>query len=188
LAKDTGQYDTAARHYLTALELAQQVHGQDHPALASLMHNLAGLEHARGRYGKGEHFARLAISLRERQADPDSVELAGDLAVLGALLLGQQRLDEAQDIFDRTLVIWTRHRGPAHYEVAVARHNLAAVHTAADRLDAARADLGSAWCIKRQVLGESHPEVLALAAELEHIRFGSGMGRTSLREPPGDGM
>jgi tetratricopeptide (TPR) repeat protein len=170
LAKDTGRYDEAARHYRRALGLTEQVHGQGSPALASLMHNLAGLEHARGRYAEGEHFAQLAIRLRTQIAGPDSVEVAGDLAVLGALLLGQQLLDEAEGIFRRTLVLWTRRRGPAHYEVAVARHNLAAVHTAAGRLDQARDEYRNAWLIKRQVLGDTHPEVLSLAAELEHLR------------------
>jgi tetratricopeptide (TPR) repeat protein len=170
LAKDTGRYDAAARHYRTALELAEQVHGQDSAALASLMHNLAGLEHACGRWAEGERFARLAMVLRAQVAGPDSVELAGDLAVLGALLLGQQRLDEAEAVFERALAIWTHRRGPAHYEVAVARHNLAAVHTAGGRLGLAREEYRSAWLLKRQVLGEAHPEVLVLAAELDHLR------------------
>jgi tetratricopeptide (TPR) repeat protein len=134
------------------------------------MHNLAGLEHACGRWAEGERFARLAMVLRAQVAGPDSVELAGDLAVLGALLLGQQRLDEAEAVFERALAIWTHRRGPAHYEVAVARHNLAAVHTAGGRLGLAREEYRSAWLLKRQVLGEAHPEVLVLAAELDHLR------------------
>jgi tetratricopeptide (TPR) repeat protein len=140
------------------------------------MHNLAGLEHARGRYADGEYFAQLAIRLRTQLAGPDSVELAGDLAVLGALLLGQQRLDEAERIFRCALVLWTRRRGPAHYEVAVARHSLAAVHAAAGQLDQARDEYRRAWLIKRQVLGDTHPEVLSLAAELDHLRSAGTSG------------
>jgi hypothetical protein len=54
----------------------------------------------------------------------------------------------------------------------VARHNLAAVHAAAGRLDRARDEYRGAWLIKRQVLGATHPEVLTLAAEHDHLRCG----------------
>jgi tetratricopeptide (TPR) repeat protein len=169
LAKDTGQHDTAARHYQQALDLAVHVHGRHDPRLASLLHNLAGLKHAQGKYAEGEPYARLAVDLREQQTGPDSVELAGDLAVLGALLAGRDRLEEAERISTRTLDIWTRRRGPTHYEVAVALHNLAALDATRGRLEQARRRYQHALQIKRRVLREDHPEVRALATTLDRL-------------------
>lgn len=64
--------------------------------------------------------------------EPDDGDLirhpdAGDLAVLGALFLGQDRWDEAEEVLLRSLAIWEYHFGPHHYEVAVVQHSLAAL-------------------------------------------------------------
>ena len=99
LTKDTGRYDEAARHYGQARDGLETLLGQDHPDLAALFHNLAGLQHAQGNYDAGEPLARRAISLRgtpsPTRARPSS---AGDLAVLGALLAGQRRYAEAEAV------------------------------------------------------------------------------------------
>lgn len=126
LAKDTGRYDQAAGLYAEALVGLRQVLGDDHPDIATLFHNLAGLEHAKRDFQAGEALARRAVALREKGYGADSAEVAADLAVLGALLAGQGRYDEAEAVFLSTTKAWTRLRGPDHYEVAVASQHLAA--------------------------------------------------------------
>ena len=167
LAKDTHRYDDAGDHYAQALAGMREVLGPDHPDLASLFHNLAGLAHACGQHADGEEHARHAIALREVTFGPDSPEVAADLAVLGALLAGQGRHEEAEAIFRATLATWTRHRGPDHYEVAVSLHHLGVLHAArGDRATAGR-ELRRAWAIKNQTLGPDHAETLALTADLD---------------------
>lgn len=166
LAKDTGRLEQASQHYRAALSQMRSVVGDDHECLASLFHNLAGLEHAQQRHLEGEPHARRAIRLRTRQCGPDSLEVAADLAVLGSLLAGQRRLDEAEVIFRQTLASWSRHRGPAHYEVAVSRHNLGAIHAARGDIRAAEDQYRRALAIKRTLLGDSHPEVVTLASDV----------------------
>src|SRR5262249_12479077 len=58
LYKYQGRFSEAARLYRRALKLLTAAHGRDHPDLATIYHNLGGLEHARGRHAKGEPFAR----------------------------------------------------------------------------------------------------------------------------------
>ena len=84
----------------------------------------------------------------------------GDLAALGALLLGQQRYTEAETVLERSLAIWQGRYGHHHYEVAVVKHNLAALHYA--RGDAARGlrTLIEALDIKLHILGPTHTEVV----------------------------
>lgn len=177
LAKDTGRLEQASRYYREALSRMRDVVGDDHECLASLFHNLAGLEHARRRHLEGETHARRAIRLRTRQCGPDSLEVAADLAVLASLLAGQGRLDEAEVVFRRTLASWSRHRGRGHYEVAVSLHNLGAIHAARGDTRAAEGQYRRALAIKRTLLGDSHPEVVTLAwdvAALAHrsARYG----------------
>jgi hypothetical protein len=43
-----------------------KVLGAEHPDVATLYHNLGGLEHARGRYARGEPFACRSVAIREK--------------------------------------------------------------------------------------------------------------------------
>ena len=52
------------------------------PAMATLYHNLGGLEHARGRYAEGEPYARRSVAIREAALGPNHLEVAADLAAL----------------------------------------------------------------------------------------------------------
>ncbi len=172
LAKDSGRYADAASDYAEARIGLEAVLGADQPTLASIHHNLAGLEHARGNYREGEPHARRAIDLRSRSARADSPEVAADLAVLGALLAGQGRFGQAEAIFRQTLETWIGHRGPDHYEVAVSLHHLGALHAAQGDLEAAARELGEALRIKETVLGAAHPETSALVDDLARVAQG----------------
>jgi hypothetical protein len=66
------------------------------PRLANLFHNFAGLDHAQHRFVEGEPHARRSLSLRMLGEGPAPTAAAGDLAVRGALLLGQDRNAEAE--------------------------------------------------------------------------------------------
>ena len=46
------QFATAARLYRRALAVTTRALGPEHPDVATLYHNLGGLEHARGRYAR----------------------------------------------------------------------------------------------------------------------------------------
>ena len=82
--------------------------GSAHPELATLYHNLGGLEHARGRYARGEPFARRSVALREQALGLDHPTVAADVAALAALLVGQGKYDEAEAFYQRALAIFTR--------------------------------------------------------------------------------
>ncbi len=172
LAKDTGRYDAAERHYERALTILEETLGTDHPGTASIHHNLAGLAHARGRYTEGEPHVRRALELRTRAAAPDPAQLASDLAVLGAIQAGEGRSPEAEATFRRTLQLWSRLRGPEHYEVAVCLHHLGVLQAARGDREAAVGDLRHALAITSSVLGPTHPETRQLAAHLDEAVHG----------------
>ncbi len=54
--KYTGHFDTAYQLYRRALRIAIDTLGPNHTDVASIYHNLGGLEHARGRFRRGEPF------------------------------------------------------------------------------------------------------------------------------------
>lgn len=177
LAKDRGLYKEAGMYYDKALELLVDRGGTNTPELAGIYHNLAGLAHIQGQYGRAEKPARQAIKLRKAGSRPDPEGLAADLSVLGAVLAGQERFDEAAVVLSEALAVWQARYGNNHYEVAVQLHNLAAIQQAQGEYSSAEATLNEALAIKRGVLGENHPEIAAILNNLATVYSDTGRRR-----------
>lgn len=167
--KDTQRFEQAGQHYQQALMLLEQTLGPRDLELAPLYHNLAGLQHAQDHFVEGEPFARRALELRAAHEGRETTGAAGDLAVLGALLLGQQRYTEAEAVLERSLAIWQGRYGQHHYEVAVVKHNLAALYQA--RGDVARAlrTFTEVLDIKSHILGATHADVVSLRHHITRL-------------------
>src|SRR5207237_486877 len=116
-----GRFDEAVVFYGQALPMlkAEARRSGERDALATLYHNLGGIEHARGRYAAGEPHARRSVALREAARGPDDVAVAADVAALAALVEGRGRLDEAAALYGRALAIFRRKLGPRSAEVAL---------------------------------------------------------------------
>jgi tetratricopeptide (TPR) repeat protein len=151
--KDTQRFEQAGQCYRHALTLLVQTFGPNDLELAPLYHNLAGLEHAQDRFTEGEPLARRALELRATHEGLETTGAAADLAVLGALLLGQQRYTEAERAFARSLAIWQGRYGQHHYEVAVVKHNLAALYQTRGDQPRALRTLSQVLDIKWHILG-----------------------------------
>lgn len=180
LAKDTGRYEEAARHYAATLALLEPALGSNSPLLAPAYHNIAGLAHVQGHFAAAEEPARRALTLREEgKADP--TEVAADAAVLGAVLSGLGRYDEAEGLFRRALSTWEHQYGPDHYEVAVNLHNLAAVAQGRGDLAASERLFTTALQIKTRALGDRHPEVAVVLNNLAVLYTKQGRTEEALR-------
>jgi len=159
--KETGRYPAAAREYDIALGLS----GSATDLAAAVHHNLAGLAYAEGRFVEAEIEARQGLALRERAraAQParsaESTGVAGDLTVLGAVLVALQRYAEAEELLRHALDVWTTRFGPEHYEISVCLHNLAVLQQRRGEADAALRSFQDALRIREAVLGAAHPEL-----------------------------
>src|SRR5436309_1759962 len=83
-----GRIDEAESVYQRARAILLAARGEESPEVATLYHNLGGLEHARGRYSRGEPFARHGLEIRERVLGPGHPNVAADAAALAAILDG----------------------------------------------------------------------------------------------------
>jgi hypothetical protein len=63
LCRYSGRFDEAERLYRRALAIMEKALGPEHVEVATLYHNLGGLEFSRGRYAPGEHRNRMRIHL-----------------------------------------------------------------------------------------------------------------------------
>jgi tetratricopeptide (TPR) repeat protein len=160
--KDTRRYPAAAREYHIALGLP----GAATDLAPAVHHNLAGLAYAEGRFAEAEVWARRGLALRERTDPAGSTGVAGDITVLGAVLVALERYAEAAELLHRALDIWTARFGPEHYEVSVCLHNLAVLQQRRGEPDAALRSFQEALRIREAVLGPAHPELAVLLNNL----------------------
>jgi tetratricopeptide (TPR) repeat protein len=167
-AKELGAYREAERCY-AEVENLFRAYAFTLTDQATLLHNLAGLAYARQRFPQAEAHARHAVRLR-REVRTATVELAADLAVLGAAITAQGRHDEAREHLRRALGICREARPPRRYEIAVQLHNLASVDHADGHLDTAEQGFLDALKIKEQLLGADHPEVGVICNNLGTLR------------------
>jgi tetratricopeptide (TPR) repeat protein len=169
--KYQGNYLEGRRAYLGALALTRR-RDDDPQALAALLHNLGGLEHARGRHARAEPFARRALDLRSRLLGTEHPDVARDLAALAAIVDGRRRHEEAESMHRRAIEILRRHLGVDHRDVAAALVNLAAcLHAQGRDVEAERV---AERAVRSSVVGfgAGHPHSRLAAANLAAIRGG----------------
>src|SRR5262249_13810783 len=157
LYKYMGRFDDARRLYMRALKILRKNSRPEHASLADLYHNIGGLEHARGRYRRGEPFARCALAIRQMHPASNPERVAADMAALAALLEGQRKYDEAELLYHRALSIFEQTLGAEHYEIAVTLNNLATLSQSVGRTDEAEKLYRRTLNIKQKILGRRHP-------------------------------
>ena len=158
LCKDLAKYDEARALYGRALSLLEGAPGYHDAWIATIYHNLGGIEHASGNFAEGEPFARRGLAIR-RQLDGADDALAADMAALAAILDGQQKQDEAESLYRDALRIYERSPESNAGEIAVTLNGLGALYATRGSLEEAEAILTRALSLKQETLGPRHPDV-----------------------------
>ena len=158
LCKDLARYDEARAVYRRALSLLKEAPGFHDDWIATIYHNLGGIEHASGNFAEGEPFARKGLAIR-RQLDGADEALAADMAALAAILDGQQNQDEAESLYLDALRIYERSPEGNAGELAVTLNGLGALYATRGSLEQAETILTRALSLKKETLGPRHPDV-----------------------------
>jgi len=167
LRKSQGRFAEAVRFYRRALPLLEA--WGDRGALATLHHNLGGIEHARGRYAAGEPHARRSVELRRAELGAGHPAHAADVAALAAIVDARGRLGEAATLYQRALAVFRRKLGPSSLEVGLNLSNLASLRQRQGRVREAERLYGQALRIQRRVLGRVHPDVALTVNNLAYL-------------------
>ena len=173
LYKYTGRFDEADALYQEALT---ETHGDD-AALATVYHNLGGLNHARQDFATAEPYARRAWELRKTLLWPDYPDSLADACALAGVLDGLGRYGESEPIYRHALCLFEKIFGEMHPEAAATLNNLAAVRAALRDTSEAESLYLRSLSIKRRILGPSHPDTALtlhnyafMLADLERFR------------------
>jgi tetratricopeptide (TPR) repeat protein len=159
--KYLGNFTAASKFYRLALKHSNiRVIGRERDDfLATLYHNLGGLEHARRHFRRGELYARKSLLLRRRTSAPGGVEVAADKVALAAILDGSRKFSESQKLYRQALRVYRPVYGTSHREIALILNNLAAMYQQSGRPIQAAKYYQAALGMKRRELGAAHPDV-----------------------------
>ena len=158
-AKYAGRFDDAETHYQRILAVLEAQSPVDEVALAAVLHNLGGLNHARGRVAEGLAYAERGLRLRIKAVGADHPDVARDLGAIGALHHDAGDLAAADAAYRRALGVFERALGATHYEVGMTCANLAVSAAAAGEPAEARRLYDRALTILEASVGAQHPDV-----------------------------
>ncbi len=105
--------------YSQVIHIVERSADTSHRELAVALTNHAKALFAMKQYAHTEQQLRRAVAIYERQTGPSSIELANTLVSL-AVVLGKQRLSDAEPFFKRGLTITESAYGPDHPALAKA--------------------------------------------------------------------
>ena len=161
--KYKGEYDNASDAYRKCLRILQRRSPAEADlSLATLYHNLGGLEHSRGRWALAERYARKGLAIRSQALPPSHPDVAEDLAALAAILHERRKYQEAEALYLQVLTIFrklARRQAQYKYDVAVNLNNLAATYALLGRTAEAEKSYLNALKLKERILGYDHPDV-----------------------------
>ena len=154
-----GKFDAAEQMYQCLLSVFIEQYGEHHLKVATIYHNLAGLEHARRRYSTAEPLARKSYQLHVELLGKQHPKTIADGAALGSILHGLKQWDEAITFFEETITFFEKKLGSEHYEVAINLNNLAASLQAKGKLQQAELAYRRALTIKQKLFSAEHPDI-----------------------------
>jgi tetratricopeptide (TPR) repeat protein len=174
-AKFAGRYDEAAAAYERVRLVAEAMLGSDPDMMATLLHNLGGLAHARCQFDEAEQLARRGLDVR-RRSTADERDLAADVAAFAAILEGQERWAEAEASYREALALWRENVD--EYEISLTLNGLGAVLRFSGRLAEAESMFEEALSILERVRSTDHPRTATVRNNLAMLH--NAMGRRAL--------
>lgn len=118
IAGDHGSLGEAKQLYTQSQRHIAAAYGPQDPRLGEPMLGLASLHLMTNRVGEAESLVRQVVTLWEKSENPDPAKLCLALRHLGALLLTQNRRDEAEPILKRSYETAQKRLGDNHPQTA----------------------------------------------------------------------
>jgi tetratricopeptide (TPR) repeat protein len=111
------------------------------------------------------------LQITENSLGAEHPSVATTLGSLAALYQRQKKLDDAELLFKRCLIIREATLGTDHPDIATALNNLACVYDDQGKLDAAEPLYKRNLQIREKTLEADHPRVLFSLSELARLQF-----------------
>ncbi|MBK7825069.1 serine/threonine-protein kinase [Nannocystis sp.] len=154
-----GEFEAADRYFRRALDTRRHTLGNDHPDVASSLHDLGNNDYRLARYDDAESHLGEALAIRTRVLGGQHSRVADTENSLGAVDYARGEFARARDHYQRALTIREQSLGPDHPNTAASWVNLGNAELMTEDLEGARANYEHALAIHEKTLGPDHPTV-----------------------------
>jgi tetratricopeptide (TPR) repeat protein len=118
-----GAYAQAQPWFEHCLAVCRERLGEEHPAMAPSLNNLASLYKSQGKYEKAEMLLVQALDMNKRLLGEEHPNVANSLNNLAGLYESQSRYEQAEPLFKRALAILEKVSGSEHPNTITVRQN-----------------------------------------------------------------
>jgi len=168
---NSGCLAEAESAYQEALAIQKQELGPEHPAVASILNNLAALYRAQRRLADAESLYQKSLAIFEKALGPEDRQVATVLNNMGELYSSQSRFLKAEPLYQRALAILEKALGPRHPELGSSLNNLGVVYLKLGYLEKAEALHRRAMLILEPNLGPRHPDLAHTLSNLGVVHY-----------------
>ena len=132
-----GDFAQSESYQLRSLKLKEQVHGPQHPSVATSLDELATLYGKRHDFDRAARFYIRSLEIKERAHGPNHTALGDTYNKLGTLLSDAGDFARAEQAYQKALAVRERTIGRDHPDYAITLCNIAWLHMARRRFDEA---------------------------------------------------
>ena len=165
-----GLYNLALPWFEQCLEVTKKRLGEEHPDVATSLHNLAYLYDSQGRYSEAEPLYIQALALWRKLLGEEHPDVATSLNNLAGLYYSQGRYSDAEPLYIQALALRRKLLGEEHPDVASSLNNLALLYYSQGRYSEAEPLYIQALDIVEQQLGINHPQTVTVRENLAYLR------------------
>jgi tetratricopeptide (TPR) repeat protein/CHAT domain-containing protein len=155
-----GEYTQAIIFAKQVLDRTRHLVGNEHPAVATSLNNLATFYKEQGYYDKAEPLYMQALNLRQHLLGNEHPDVALTLNNLGALYYEQGRYSKAEPLLKQSLNLARRLLGDKHPDVVLTLNNLATLYWAQGRYTEAELLYKQVLELWQYQQGDKHPDIV----------------------------
>lgn len=169
-----GRFRAARREALEVLTGLEAHYGPNDVRLVDVLGSLALCDMQLGPVERAEEWARRAWRIRELDSGPHSALTLREAAVVANVLLEAEEYDEAERIYQESLLVSIDRYGPTHATTLMLRHGLGNLALERDEYDRAEEIMQRSVNDLTESYGEDHPYTLSARANLARVFFEKG--------------
>lgn len=152
------EYVKSMECYENSLRILDNLVEVEHPSVSPILYNLGNLYTCMKDYGQAERYLKQALGIDQRVYGPNHIEVAKDLAKLGATLFESGNVQDGEIYSLRALRIYDK-RAINNLDKSMLHLNLTAIYTEKGNMRKGKKHIEDCLSIIRGVYGKEHKQL-----------------------------
>ncbi|KAK8009153.1 hypothetical protein PG991_011704 [Apiospora marii] len=158
----------------TAVKVAREVFGAEHPSTLSSMNNLANVLSSQGKYEEAERMHRQTVQQSEKALGAEHPDTLASMNNLANVLSSQGKYEEAERMHQKELSLCEKALGAEHPDTLGSMNNLANVLSSQGKYEEAERMHRQTVQRREKALGAEHPSTLTSMNNLAEVLSSQG--------------